>query len=173
MTIIVLCSRLNTPMVVPLSVFFITAQYLAKPLFTVASQHYVLCVHEPKLLFPSRNTFHALGYIDNNVCIQVTNCFSAHERVIFVFISELRSNEENKHKNNSQVSAETVRDDNTYISLFRTRHNVPINDDINDGLYTSSPCLTRWVFVLLMKSQSISDDVTMRQLWRDHINIDI
>ena len=26
-------------------------------------------------------------YIENNVCNQVTNCFSAHERVIFVFIS--------------------------------------------------------------------------------------
>ena len=27
------------------------------------------------------------GYIDNNVCTWVTNCFSANEKVIFVFIS--------------------------------------------------------------------------------------
>ena len=26
--------------------------------------------------------------IENNVCTQVTNCFSAHERVILVFISQ-------------------------------------------------------------------------------------
>ena len=28
-------------------------------------------------------------YIENNVCTRVTNCFSAHERIIFVFISPI------------------------------------------------------------------------------------
>ena len=32
----------------------------------------------------------------------------------------------------------------------------------------SSLCLTRSVFVLLMTSQSIADDVTMTSLWHDH-----
>ena len=36
---------------------------------------------------------------------------------------ELRSNEENKHHNNTRVSAEIVRDESTYIILFLTRHN--------------------------------------------------
>ena len=49
-----------------------------------------------------------------------------------------------------------------------------MNDDKNDDLYILSPCLTRSVFVLLMTSQAIVDDVTMtRQLWRDHVNNDI
>ena len=49
-----------------------------------------------------------------------------------------------------------------------------MNDDKNDDIYTSSPCLTHSVFVLLMTSQSIDDDVTItKQLWRDHVNNDI
>ena len=44
----------------------------------------------------------------------------------------------------------------------------------NNDLYTSSTCLTRSVFILLVTSQSIADDVIMTtQLWRDHVNNDI
>ena len=69
-----------------------------------------------------------------------------------------------KQQNNNQVSRETVRHDSTYIISFLTRHSESINDDKNDV-----SCFTRAVFVLLMTSQSIADDVTMsRQLWRDH-----
>ena len=59
------------------------------------------------------------------------------------FFPELRSNEWNKHKNNTWVSAETIRYESTYIILFLKRHNESINDDKNDDIYTSSPCLTR------------------------------
>ena len=87
---------------------------------------------------------------------------------------ELRSNEGNKHQNNTRVSTGTVRHESTYIILFLTRHKESIKDDKNDDLYTSSPCLGRLVFILLMTSQSIADDVTMtRQLWHDHVNNDI
>ena len=87
---------------------------------------------------------------------------------------ELRSNEGNKYQNNTRVGAETVRHESTYIILFLTRHNGSIIDDKNNDLYTSFPCLTRKVLILLMTSQSIVDDVTMtRQLWRDHVNNDI
>ena len=86
----------------------------------------------------------------------------------------LRSNEGNKHQNNTRVSAETFRHESTYIVLFPTWHDEAINDDNNKDLYTSPPCLTRWVFVLLMTLQSIADDVKMsRKLWRDHVNSDI
>ena len=48
------------------------------------------------------------------------------------------------------------------------------NDDKNDYFHTSIPCLIRWVYVLLMTSQSIVDYVTItRQLWRDLVNGDI
>ena len=77
----------------------------------------------------------------------------------------LLCNEGNKHQNNTRVSAETVRHESTYIILYLTRHNESINDSKNDDVYTSSPCFTHSVFVLLMTSQSIADDVTMtRQL---------
>ena len=100
---------------------------------------------------------------------------SALMRGLFLCLfPELPSNEENKHKNNTRVSAETVRYLSTYIILFLTRHNESIIDDKYDDLYASSPCLTRSVYVSLMTSQSIADDVTMtRQLWRDHVNSDI
>ena len=111
-------------------------------------------------------------YIENNVCTRETNCFSARERGIFVLI--VLKFVRNKHKNNTRVSTETVLHKSTYIILFLTRHNKCINDDKNDDLYTSSPCRARSVFVLLMTSQSIADDVTItRQLWRDHVNNDI
>ena len=87
---------------------------------------------------------------------------------------ELRSNEGNKHPNNTRVSVETVRHKSTYIILFLTWHNESINNDKNNYLFTLSLCLTRSVFILLMTSQSIADDVTMtRQLWCDHVISDI
>ena len=71
----------------------------------------------------------------------------------------------NKYQNNTRLIAETVRHEGTCIISFLTRHNESINDYKNDELYTSSPCLTRSVFVLLMTSKSIADDVTKtRQL---------
>ena len=112
--------------------------------------------------------------IGNNVYTQVTNCFSAHERWFWCLFPELRSNEGNKHQNNTRVTAETVRHKCTYIILFLTQHNESINDDKNNDLYALSQCLTHSVFVLLMTSQSIADDTIMtRQLWRDHVNNDI
>ena len=71
----------------------------------------------------------------------------------------------NKHTNNTRVSTETVRHDSAYIILFLTRHYESINGDKNEDVYTSSPCLIRSVFILLMTSQTIADNVTMtRQL---------
>ena len=102
-------------------------------------------------------------YIKNNACTRVTNCFSAHKRIVLEII--------NKYQNNAQVRAESVRYESTYIILFLTRHNESINDDKNDDLYTFFTSRTRLVFVLLMTSQSIADDVTMTsQLWRNHVN---
>ena len=69
-----------------------------------------------------------IEYIKNNVCSQVMNCFSAHERVILCLFSKLQSNEGNKHQNNTRVSTETVRHESTYI-LFLTRHDDDKNKD--------------------------------------------
>ena len=103
----------------------------------------------------------AFEEIENDLCTRVTNCFGAHERVIY------------KYQNNTRVSAETVHHESTYIILFLTRHTESINDK-NDDLSASPQCLTRSVFDLLMVSQFIDDDVTMtRQLWPDHVNSDI
>ena len=67
-----------------------------------------------------------------------------------------------------------VRHETTHIILFLTRHDESINDDKNDDLYTSSPCLSRSFFILLMTSQSIADDATMtRQLLCEHVNSDM
>ena len=100
---------------------------------------------------------------------------SALQRGLFLCLfPNLRSNEGHNHKNNTRMGAETVLDESTYIILFLTRHNGSIDDDQNDDLYISSPCLTRSVFVLLMTSQSIVDDATItRQFWRDYVNNDI
>ena len=48
---------------------------------------------------------------------------------------ELQSNEGNKHKNNTWVSAEAVCHESTYIILFVTRHDESTNDDKNNNLY--------------------------------------
>ena len=86
---------------------------------------------------------------------------SAHTRGLFwcLFPSLLR-NSGSKHQNNPLVSAEIVCNSSTYTILFFTRHNDSKNDDKNDDLYTSLPCLTGSVFVLLVTSQWIADDVT-------------
>ena len=129
------------------------------------------------LLFSSvQSNSHCFRYkdIENNVCSRVTNVSALTRGLFWCLFPELRSNEANKYQNNTRVSAETVPRESTYIIIFLTRHNESINDSKNDELYTSSPCLTRSVFVLLMTSQSLADDITMtRQLWCDHVNNDI
>ena len=67
---------------------------------------------------------------------------------------ELRSNDRNKHQNNTRGSAETVRHESSHIMSFLTRHNESVNDNKNDDLYTSSPRVTRSV----LRS---ADDVTI------------
>ena len=120
-----------------------------------------------------RHHYDAVQCIENNVCTQVTNCFSTHERVILVLISRV-AKQRGKYQNSTWVSGETVCHSSTYIILFLTRHNQSINDDKNGHLYTSSLCLTCSIFILLMTSQSIADDVTVtKQLWRDQVNSDI
>ena len=107
-------------------------------------------------------------------------CICSSERTVYALtiwlfwclFPELRSNEGNKHQNNTRVSAKTVRHESTYIILFLIWHNEYIDDDKNDDLHTSSPCFTRRVYFLLMTSQSIADDVIMnRQLWRDNMKL--
>ena len=65
---------------------------------------------------------------------------------VWCLFTKLRSNDGNK----TRLGAETVRHESTYIILFLTRHKESINDDKNDELYTSYPCLTRSFSVLLM-----------------------
>ena len=91
-----------------------------------------------------------------------------------VYFPSCEGSGEMNTKNNTLVSAETVRYESTYVILFLTWHNESINDYKTDDLYTSSSCLTRSVLVLLMMSQSIADDVTMtRQLWLNRMNNNI
>ena len=61
-------------------------------------------------------------------------------------------------------------------TLFYFLHDITNKkDDENDDLKTSTPCLSRSVYGLLMTSQSIVYDVTItRQVWRrDRVNGDI
>ena len=112
----------------------------------------------------------SITYIKNNACTRVTNGFSAHERVILGLFSELRSNEGNKHQNNIRVGAETARHESTYATLFLTRYNESINVK-KTTIFSHRPRVSL-VFILLMTSQSIVDDVTLNwQLWRDHVKM--
>ena len=49
-----------------------------------------------------------------------------------------------------------------------------MDDDKNDNLHTSTSCVTSSVYVLVMTSQSIADNIMMtRQLWRNHVKSDV
>ena len=103
----------------------------------------------------------------------MANCLCTHKGVLLVFISRLYSNVGNKQENNIWVSIWTIHHKSTYIILFLTWHNESISNNENDDLHTLSSFLTRLVYVLLMMSQSIADDITMtRQLWREHVKSD-
>ena len=105
-----------------------------------------------------KNT-HISVVIENNVYSSDELFQRSREGLFWSLFQELRSNEGNKHQNNTRVSAETVHHVSTYIILFPTTHNESINDDKNDDLYTSPPCLTQFSFCwwrhnqLLMMSQ--------------------
>ena len=69
-------------------------------------------------------------HIENNVCVLKWRTVSVLTRGLFwCLFPELRSNDGNKHQNNTRVSAETVGRKSTYIISFLTRHNESINND--------------------------------------------
>ena len=79
---------------------------------------------------------------------------------------ELRGNEGNEYQNDTRVNTETIRYESTYIILFLTDHDEPINDDKKDDLNTLSPCLIRSVFVRLRTPQSIIHDDIHGRSWK-------
>ena len=90
---------------------------------------------------------------------------SALTRVLFwCLFPELRSNEGNKHQNNTRVSAETVHHESTYIILFLTRHNESLNDD-KTTIFTHRPrvSLAQFSFCWWRHKQLL---ITSR--WPDH-----
>ena len=52
-----------------------------------------------------------------------------------------------------------------HAALFLTRHNEPMNDDQLDDLHTWNPCLTCFVYVLLMTSHPIPSCIMVIVLW--------
>ena len=90
---------------------------------------------------------------------------SAPTRGLFwCLFPELRSNEGNKHQNNTRVSAETVRHESTYIILFLTRHNESINDGRNDDPYTLSNCFIHSVSFCCWRHNRL----LMTSKWQDN-----
>ena len=84
---------------------------------------------------------------------------SALSRMLFGFLfPELRSNDGNKHQNNTRVSEETVRHESIYIILFLTRHNESINDE--------KPRSFHVVPVSYSLGFHFTDDVTNDRWWR-------
>ena len=95
----------------------------------------------------------------------------SRECYILVLFPEWHSNEGNKHQNNTRMTEKIVRRESTEIISFLAWHNEAINDEKIDDLHPSTPCLTHSVYILLMTSQSIADDVTMtKQLWYERVN---
>ena len=76
--------------------------------------------------------------MENNVCTRVTNFSSLTKGIFWGIFPELRSNEGNKHQNNTRVSTETVRHKCIYIILFLKCHSVSINDD-KTTIFTHGP----------------------------------
>ena len=81
--------------------------------------------------------------------------FCVLTRVLFwCSFPELRRNEGCPNWNNTQVSAYTICHSSTYILLFRTRHYQHINVDRKEEHHTSTLCLTCFVYMKVMMSQS-------------------
>ena len=84
------------------------------------------------------------------------------------------------HKNNPRVSAETVRDESTYIILFLARHKVSINDDKTTifthrplvSLPRSSFCWWRHNRLLMTWQQRNNCDVVTWIMLSDSLDID-
>ena len=77
---------------------------------------------------------------------------------------ELCSNEGNKHKINTRVSALTVCHESAFIILFLTQHNEPINNHKSNDLHTPTPWLICLVYVLLIRHNR----VLMTSQWPDN-----
>ena len=100
--------------------------------------------------------------------------FALTRGLFWCLFAELHRNEGNKHQNNTRASTWIVHHKNKYIILFLTEYNESINDDQSDDVHTWSLSLTRLVYILLVASQSIADDITItRQLWCKHMKIDL
>ena len=79
-------------------------------------------------------------YIKNNVCTRDELFQRSREGSFGVYFPSCEATREMKTK----ITLESA-----YIIVFLTRHKESINEDKKHDLYTSSPCLTRSVFVLL------------------------
>ena len=102
--------------------------------------------------------------ISNNVGTRMANCFCAYERDILVFISQVailakqRAKWTPKQHSSQWLSYSSSREYIHYFISCTTWKSV--NCDENDDVHTSTPCITRSVYVLLVKPQSNADDVT-------------
>ena len=97
---------------------------------------------------------------ENNVwCTPVANCLCAHDILLWEIDNKITLSERINYSSQEYI--------HYFISYTAYRiHKWRWNDDI----HTSFPCLSRSLYVLLITSQSIGDDVTMtRQLWRDYV----
>ena len=107
----------------------------------------------------------------NNVCtlLQWRTVSAITIGLFWCLFPKLGCNEGNKHQNNTLVSAWTVCHEYTHYLIF-TQHNKSVNDDKIDDLHTSSPCLSRSVYILLMTSQSIADDIKItKHFWHEQV----
>ena len=96
-----------------------------------------------------------MKYIENNV-LEWRTVSGLTRGLLWCLFPGLRSNEGNKHHNNTRVSAETVRHESTYFILFLTRHNDSINDD-EMTIFTHRPPVS-----LVFRS---TDDVAIDYWW--------
>ena len=95
----------------------------------------------------------------SNVWPVVATCVCSDSNVILLFISDLQSNYGNK----TNISLKWVTDyhNSTDIFFFLIWHNGPIDDDQNGDLYTSTRCLTCFVYVLFVTSQLIAQCIVV------------
>ena len=72
----------------------------------------------------------------------------SRECYILVLFPEWRSNEGNKHQNNTRMTEKTVRRESTEIISFLAWHNEAINDEKKPTICTHRPrvSLTRFTF---------------------------
>ena len=103
--------------------------HIKEPIGHVANGLQISCLENRCKNKTELHRGYSTRYREDNVWIGLANCLCVHKKVTPCLFPGWQSKSGNKHENSRRMSAQSFRQDGTYIIQCVTGHGEPINDD--------------------------------------------